>query len=142
LAGAVHTFTDGLTLAIAFHTGPAVGLSTSLAVGLHEIPHKIGDYAIMIRSGLARSKALALQLILAGVMLSGTAAGTWLRSTGGLDTVVPVTAGGLLYTAMVGLLPDVLAAKGRDFVIQLMAMISGICLDGLYCAQRVTLVGY
>jgi zinc transporter 7 len=128
LAGAVHSFTDGLTLAIAFHTSASAGLSTLLAVALHEIPHKLGDFAIMLRSGLSRRKAFGLQFLLAGIMLFGTAAGSWLRTQGGFDIVVPVAAGGLVYTALVGLLPDVLAAKGRDFVLQVVALISGVSL--------------
>ena len=40
----LHNFTDGLAIGAAFAAGAASGLSTSVAVFCHELPHEIGEW--------------------------------------------------------------------------------------------------
>eukprot|EP00808_Paulinella_micropora_P009661 g20610.t1 len=65
LADTTHNFTDGMAIAASFLAGPKVGLSTTLAVFIHEIPHEIGDYAILIQSGYTQTQAMKFQLVTA-----------------------------------------------------------------------------
>ena len=67
-----HNFTDGLAIGASFLRGPAVGYLTTLSILLHEIPHEIGDFAILIQSGCGKRKAIMLQLVTAVGALSGT----------------------------------------------------------------------
>ena len=55
-ADAFHNFTDGLAIGASFLAGQNIGLMTTVTILFHEIPHEIGDYAILIQSGDARSK--------------------------------------------------------------------------------------
>ena len=55
-ADAFHNFTDGLAIGASFLAGKNIGLMTTVTILFHEIPHEIGDYAILIQSGDARSK--------------------------------------------------------------------------------------
>ena len=55
-ADAFHNFTDGLAIGASFLAGKNIGLMTTVTILFHEIPHEIGDYAILIQSGDSRSK--------------------------------------------------------------------------------------
>ena len=59
---ALHNFFDGVAISAAFIASPALGLTTTLAVLLHEIPQEIGDYSLLIYSGFTRKKALLFNL--------------------------------------------------------------------------------
>jgi zinc transporter ZupT len=47
---------DGIVIAAAFLTSPEVGLAATLAVIAHEVPQEMGDYAVLVDSGLAAGR--------------------------------------------------------------------------------------
>jgi zinc transporter 7 len=51
IADFVHNFTDGMAISSSFLVGIGTGLTTAVAVCIHEIPHEIGDLAILVKSG-------------------------------------------------------------------------------------------
>lgn len=53
-------------MAASFYAGPAIGASTTLAVALHEIPHEMADYSILIKSGFTKAQAMGSQFLTAG----------------------------------------------------------------------------
>ncbi|NXI37977.1 S39A7 protein, partial [Galbula dea] len=55
-ADVAHNFTDGLAIGASFLQGPGLGLLTALTVLLHELPHEVGDFAILVQSGCSKSK--------------------------------------------------------------------------------------
>ena len=59
----IHNFVDGIAIAAAFSASLRTGLSTSIAILLHELPHELGDFAIFIASGIGYRKALLLNLL-------------------------------------------------------------------------------
>lgn len=67
-----HNFTDGLAIGASYLAGNSIGIITTLTILFHEVPHEIGDFAILIQSGCSKSKAMTLQLITAIGALSGT----------------------------------------------------------------------
>ncbi|CAL8097391.1 unnamed protein product [Calicophoron daubneyi] len=120
-----HNFTDGMAIGASFLMGRSLGFVTTLTVLFHELPHEIGDYAILIQSGFSARKAMFLQLVTAvgamfGAALSLMAAGVGVEAViGKLDlpvltedivtsVVLPFTAGGFIYIAMTSVLPDLL----------------------------------
>ena len=56
VADCTHNFTDGLAIGASFLVSRNVGLITTLTIFLHEIPHEIGDFAILIQSGCTKRK--------------------------------------------------------------------------------------
>jgi zinc transporter 7 len=52
LADSMHNFTDGIAIGAAYVSGRGIGLATCISVILHEIPHEIGDFTILVQSGL------------------------------------------------------------------------------------------
>ena len=55
---ALHNFIDGIAIALGFLVSFEVGLTTTIAVFLHEIPQEIGDFGVLIRRGYSRSKII------------------------------------------------------------------------------------
>jgi zinc and cadmium transporter len=72
LAGdAFHNFVDGVLIAAAFLADFRLGLATTLAVMVHEIPQEIGDFVVLLHAGYARVRALALNVAVSFASLAG-----------------------------------------------------------------------
>ncbi|KAJ2157219.1 hypothetical protein GGF46_004664 [Coemansia sp. RSA 552] len=82
MADAAHNFTDGLAMSASFYLSHAAGLSTFVAVFFHEIPHELGDFAILVQSGFSRTSALASQFFTALGAIAGTIAGILIEEAG------------------------------------------------------------
>lgn len=109
LADLSHNFTDGLAITASFLSSPALGVSTALAVLVHEVPHELGDFAILLQAGFTLQQALWMQLVTAVGALVGVAV-MWLSGGRGegVSWVLPVTAGGFAYVALVNVVPGLL----------------------------------
>ncbi|XP_032824595.1 zinc transporter ZIP5-like [Petromyzon marinus] len=110
----LHNFTDGLAIGAAFSSSVTVGLSTSIAVLCHEVPHELGDFAVLLRAGMSLRRAVFYNLLSALLgylgMAIGVAVGRHLRSF--TLWIFALTAGCFLYVALVSMLPE-LRADGR-----------------------------
>jgi len=129
-ADCFHNFTDGLAIGASFLAGESVGLITTFTILLHEVPHEIGDFAILIQSGVPKHKAIFLQLLtavgaLAGCLVSLILGGVTEAAS---SITLPFTAGGFIYIATVSVLPELL--EGSTFK-QTAAEISALLL-GVY----------
>ncbi|XP_073863248.1 zinc transporter ZIP5 isoform X3 [Macaca fascicularis] len=110
LGDGLHNLTDGLAIGAAFSDGFSSGLSTTLAVFCHELPHELGDFAMLLQSGLSFRRLLLLSLVSGALGLGGAVLGVGL-SLGPVPLtpwVFGVTAGVFLYVALVDMLPALL----------------------------------
>jgi zinc and cadmium transporter len=106
---AIHNFIDGVLIGASYLASPTLGISTTLAVLFHEIPQELGDFGILIHSGLSIRKAVLLNLASASVAIVGTLVALFAGSIAGTKLVallVPVTAGGFVYIAAADLIPE------------------------------------
>ncbi len=74
IADGIHNFIDGALIAAAYLVSLPVGIATSVAVMLHEIPQELGDYGVLRAAGFSRSRALLFNFISAAVAILGAAA--------------------------------------------------------------------
>lgn len=104
----IHNFIDGMLIAASYLVSIPVGVATSLAVVLHEIPQEIGDFGIFLHGGCSVRRALAYNFLSA--LAAGAGAVLVLVIGGELPglahLLVPVTAGGFLYIAGSDLIPE------------------------------------
>ncbi|XP_067403076.1 zinc transporter SLC39A7 isoform X2 [Emydura macquarii macquarii] len=109
-ADLTHNFTDGLAIGASFLAGAGVGAVTTLTVLLHEVPHEVGDFAILVQSGCSKRKAMKLQLLTALGALAGTACSLLAEGIGEAATawILPFTAGGFIYVGTVSVIPELL----------------------------------
>jgi len=105
---AVHNFMDGIIIAVGFSTSISVGIATTLAVILHEIPQEIGDLGILIHKGLSIPKALSLNFLSALMSFAGAILALMIgpHVTELTAYCLPITAGGFLYIAGSDLIPE------------------------------------
>lgn len=106
----LHNFTDGILIGAAWMVNPEVGLATTLAVILHEIPQEIGDFGILIRAGFSRGKALLFNFLAACTAILGTVLTLWAgeRVEHFSDYILPVAAGGFIYLSTNSLFPEII----------------------------------
>lgn len=70
-----HNFTDGLAIGASYLVGQNVGIITTITILLHEVPHEVGDFAILVQSGCSKRKVrctctqCSLQCLLRGGVL-------------------------------------------------------------------------
>lgn len=102
----LENFIDGLLIGAAFMVSLPVGIATSLAVLIHEIPMELGDFAVLTHAGFNRKKALMLNLASALVNVLGVGLAFVIGSavTGFTSIAAPLAAGAILYLATTGLL--------------------------------------
>uniref|UniRef100_A0A8R1HVN2 Uncharacterized protein n=2 Tax=Caenorhabditis japonica TaxID=281687 RepID=A0A8R1HVN2_CAEJA len=130
-----HNFTDGLAIGASFIAGTTVGVVTMITVLVHEVPHEIGDFAILIQSGYSKKKAMLIQLVTALGALSGCVISLLATDADALadaaasSWVLPFTAGGFIYIATVSVIPELLENSSFFQTIkEIFALLTGIFL--------------
>ena len=111
-ADASHNFTDGLTIAASFLLSFRMGIIQTFSILIHEIPHEIGDYAILLENGVSVRTAMLIQVLTACGCLLGTVLGFVLENTQiGTKWIIPFTAGGFIYISCVQVMPTLVEKK-------------------------------
>ena len=129
LGDAAHNFIDGLVIGTAYMVSIRVGLATTIAVLLHEIPQEMADFGVLVHGGFSRRKAFLYNFATALVALGGT-----LLAIALIDfaesvsaVLVPFAAGGFIYIAGADLIPQLHKERAvRISLIQLVFFVAGI----------------
>ncbi|TRY59206.1 hypothetical protein DNTS_014605 [Danionella cerebrum] len=131
----MHNFSDGLAIGAAFSANITGGISTSVAVFCHELPHELGDFAVLLKAGMSVKQAIVYNLLSAMMayagMVIGTAVGQYTHNVTGW--IFAVTAGMFLYVALVDMLPEMLHGDSEEhkrcelghFVLQNFGLLTG-----------------
>ena len=132
---AFHNFVDGVVIAAAFLTSPALGVATALAVIAHEIPQELGDFAILLHTGYDKTRAFAYNLVSSLATLPGVLLGWfWLAEVRqAIPYVLAVSAASFIYIAMADLVPSLhRRTGGRAFAGQAVLILAGIGTIALF----------
>lgn len=96
-------------MAASFVISVPLGITTTVAIALHEIPQEIGDFGVLVYGGFSKKKALALNFVVALTAVIGGIVGYFVSSQ--IHNVVifllPFAAGGFLYIAATDLVPEI-----------------------------------
>ena len=125
----IHNFLDGIIIGASYVVSVPLGLATTIAVVLHEIPQEIGDFGVLIHGGLSIKKALLYNFLSALAALIGLFLVFALGSLASSFSIylLPVAAGGFLYIAGSDLIPELKhETKIAASIGQLLAIILGI----------------
>lgn len=108
IGDSIHNLIDGMLIAASFSASITTGIATTIAVVLHEIPQEIGDFGILVYSGIKIPKALFINFLTALTALLGAAI-TLLIGTKFItftQNLIPIAAGGFIYIAGTDLIPE------------------------------------
>lgn len=105
----IHNFIDGIVISSAFMTDIRLGVVTSVAIAMHELPQEIGDFGVLIKAGFSRRKAVLFNFLTALTALLGAILTYFI--SGYIENLaaymLPIAAGGFIYIAASDLLPEI-----------------------------------
>ncbi|XP_005010667.1 zinc transporter ZIP6 isoform X1 [Anas platyrhynchos] len=112
----LHNFSDGLAIGAAFTEGLSSGLSTSVAVFCHELPHELGDFAVLLKAGMTVKQAVLYNALSAMLAYLGMATGILIGHYADNVSmwIFALTAGLFMYVALVDMVPEMLHNDASD----------------------------
>lgn len=129
IGDSIHNFTDGAVIGAAYVASIPLGVTTTLAVIAHEIPHELSDFLVLIHGGFSNHKALKYNFMSGLTATAGTIlllfAATQYRIVE--QYMLPFAAGNFVYIASSDLIPELLTKrKGIPSVAQVALLILGV----------------
>jgi zinc and cadmium transporter len=112
----LHNFIDGIAIAAAFIVSRNLGLVTTVAIILHEIPQELSDFGVLVYGGFSKKKALFYNFVSALTAMLGAVTGYFISglALGSLNFILPLTAGGFIYIAASDLIPQIHKEKDLE----------------------------
>ena len=108
IGDSIHNFIDGVIIVSAFMTNSALGIVTTISIISHEIPQEMGDFGVLLYSGMKKSKIIIYNFIVALLAILGVIIGyiliNWVAGLN--DFLIPAAAGGFIYIAATDLIPE------------------------------------
>lgn len=131
IGDAIHNFVDGAVIAAAYVVSIPLGVTTTLAVIAHEVPHELSDFLILIHGGFSNKKALKYNFLSATAAVFGAIVVLGLASQAeSIERyLVPFAAGNFIYIASSDLIPELLKKRqGASSLLQVLLLLGGIAL--------------
>ena len=131
LGDGVHNLLDGVAIAASFLVSPALGVTSTLAIVLHEIPQELADAAVLSYSGWRTSKILLINFLTALTAVVGALLVFIVSSfvEHADQFLVPLAAGQFIYIALADLLPEIHKKTGvAKYIIEISAFVLGILI--------------
>jgi zinc transporter ZupT len=128
----MHNFTDGMAIGAGFNKNLKLGVSLSLSIFFHEIPHEVGDFSYLLKQNMNITNAVISQLITA----LGSFLGVYVSFEFGemySDRIISFASGAFLYLAINTIMGDLKRSRSLLHIsYQAIAFIFGVCiLDAL-----------
>jgi zinc and cadmium transporter len=131
VGSSLHNLCDGVLVAAAFLTDPLLGVLTAASIIIHEVPHKLGDFVVLLNAGLARRRAFSLILFTSLCSAVGGIIGFFVlqQAQGWVPYILVVAASSFLYISVADLMPQMHERVSlADAVPQLLLVGVGVAL--------------
>lgn len=125
----IHNLIDGIIIGVSFIASVPLGIATTVAVVLHEIPQEVGDFTVLLHSGYTKKRALWLNFVSALTAVLGVVIAFMLGEAGNGFALwaLPVAAGGFIYIAVADLIPELHKTKEISYsILQIIAVVIGV----------------
>jgi len=127
----VHNLIDGVLIGVSYLVSFEVGLATTIAIILHEIPQEIGDFGVLVYAGFTKWKALLFNFLAASLAIAGAVISLVVgESVSDYSAIMlPLAAGGFIYIAGSDLVPEMHKESDvRKSIVQMAAIAVGVLL--------------
>ncbi len=124
----IHNFIDGIAIAASYMVDPKLGIVVALATFLHEIPHEVGDFGVLLSAGWSKRNTILANLFSA-LSTVVAAIATYLfvdQITPILGILLAISAGVFLYLGASDFLPDLAASRGKSRTSKWLFVVLGI----------------
>lgn len=138
LGDGMHNFLDGLAIGTAFMQSIDRGIIISVAIACEEFPHELGDFAVLLRSGMTTRQAVFFNFLSAFFCYLGLILGTCIgQEPEAARVIIAITAGVFLYISLAGMLPEMEDAMKSEelglssfqaFLISSAGLLVGACI--------------
>lgn len=131
IGSSLHNLCDGVLIAAAFLTDPLLGVLTAASIIIHEVPHKLGDFVVLLNAGLRRRRAFALILFTSLCSAVGGIIGYFVLQQAQEWTpyILVIAASSFLYISVADLMPQMHERVSlSDAVPQLLLVGVGVAL--------------
>lgn len=134
----LHNFIDGTVIAGSFLVNIPLGITTALSVATHEIPQEIGDFGLMVHSGLKKSRILWINIGSAVAAFLGAIITYVIGDAieGFHPIMLSLTSGFFIYLALADIVPEIHKEDNkRTMIYHSLLMILGIItvyLSGIF----------
>ncbi|XP_015519951.1 zinc transporter foi isoform X1 [Neodiprion lecontei] len=129
----LHNFTDGMAIGAAFAANIPGGFSTAIAVLCHELPHELGDFAVLLKAGMSAKQAVFYNLLSSVLCLFGMVFGILLGADPSATSWIFAAAAGMfIYIALVDMIPELTSSHSAEggsqwqCVLQAMGLATGL----------------
>lgn len=130
----LHNFFDGIAIGVSYGSSLAVGVSTSIAILCHELPHEIGDFAVLIKAGMSIKRAILYNTLSSILCLLGATTGVFIGKIE-VGWVSALIAGMFLYISLVDMVPQLdcypaqpALTRAKKLLIQLSGIAAGVAI--------------
>lgn len=127
----LHNLTDGMAIGAAFGVDPVTGMATALAVLCHELPHELGDFALLLQTGVSLRRAFVFNVISSVLSFIGMIFGLLIVNANSafVRWIYAGTAGTFLYIAFADLVPEL--GRAEQTVKMTIIQTLGILIGGI-----------
>jgi zinc and cadmium transporter len=123
----LHNLIDGSLIGASYLVSTEVGIATTIAVVLHEIPQELGDFGILVHSGVPPKRALRLNLLTGSTSVLGAVFALVSGAALSERLLLPIAAGAFIYIASTDLLPELhKEPEPRKSLLQVGALVLGL----------------
>lgn len=127
----MHNFIDGVSIATSFLVSFPLGLVTTIAVFVHEIPHELGDFGILLHKGYGSRKIILFNVATGIAAIGGATLAFYIGNA--FERMIPIflsiTTANFLYLSATDLLPEIHTKAKKSLAIsETIAFILGIVL--------------
>jgi len=131
ISDSIHNFLDGVVIAASFGISIEIGIATTIAIALHEIPQEVADFALLIHSGMSKAKALLFNFASALFAIVGAIVAILASNffAGINPFIAAFAAGAFIYIAGSDLVPELHKThNAKKSLIQFIFILIGVAL--------------
>ena len=124
----IHNFLDGVVIGTSFLVNPSLSMVVAFSTFLHETPHEVADFGILLAKGWSRKRVFFANLFSSLATFPGAILSYFYadKLESGVGILLALAAGFFLYVATTDFLPEATHAPRRHLGQQALFLIIGI----------------